>query len=182
MTWRRAGADAGHNHSAAPLPQRRVRAVLPPALTASLDAGRHGRAQEYKNVGRNAELRNFADISISACGRSPRSPKTSPAPELCKAVSVSRQIASHWRKPIVTKARLPRPPGGRTRATRVRSSSGPCARTRDEIERPVSPLASHRLGWTCPTALPPASRAGRAPKLPLEQADERHATAGSLVR
>jgi hypothetical protein len=70
MTWRRAGADAGHNHSAAPLPQRRVRAVLPPALTASLDAGRDGRAQEYKNVGRNAELRNFADISISACGRS----------------------------------------------------------------------------------------------------------------
>jgi pimeloyl-ACP methyl ester carboxylesterase len=33
-----------------------------------------------------------------------------------------------------------------------------------------------------PTALPPASRAGRAPKLPLERADERHATAGSLVR
>src|SRR5262245_12920533 len=50
MTWRRAGADAGHNHSAAPLPQRRVRAVLPPALTASLDTGRDGRAQEYKNV------------------------------------------------------------------------------------------------------------------------------------
>src|SRR5262245_27933019 len=112
----------------------------------------------------------------------PRSPKALSAPELCKAVSVSRQIASHWHKPIVTKARPPRPPGARTRATRVRSSSGPCARTRDEIERPVSPLASHRLGWTCPTALPPASRAGRAPKLPLEQADERHATAGSLVR
>jgi hypothetical protein len=74
MTWRRAGADgklidtAGHNHSVAPLPQRRVRAVLPPALTASLDGGRDGRAQEHKNVGRNAAIRNFADISMISCG------------------------------------------------------------------------------------------------------------------
>ena len=68
MTWRRAGADAGHNHSAVPLPQRRVRAVLPPALTASPDGGRDGRAQEHKNVGRNAEIRNFADMSMIECG------------------------------------------------------------------------------------------------------------------
>ena len=78
MTRRRAGADgklidtAGHNHSAVPLPQRRVRAVLPPALTASPDGGRDGRAQEHKNVGRNAEIRNFADMSMIACGRSIR--------------------------------------------------------------------------------------------------------------
>jgi hypothetical protein len=58
----------------------------------------------------------------------PRSPKTSPAPELCKAVYVSRQIASHWRRLIVTKARPPRPPGARTRTTRVRGGLEPPTR------------------------------------------------------
>src|SRR5215467_11799411 len=47
------------------------------------------------------------------------------------------------------------------------------------IESLVSSLA--RSAWTCPTVLPPASRGGRAPKLLLERAGERHAAAGSLV-
>src|SRR5215469_7660936 len=107
----------------------------------------------------------------------PTSPKTSPAPEWCKAASVSRRIASHWRKPTATKARPRRPPGARTHATRVRCCPGLCARTRDEIEWLVSPPVSHHSAWTCPTALPPASRAGRAAKLLLERAGERHAAA-----
>src|SRR5262245_42783293 len=111
----------------------------------------------------------------------PTSPKTPPAREWCKAGSVSRWFASHWRKSTATKTRPRRPPVAKIRATRVRSSPGPFARMRDEIESLVSSPVSHRSAWTCPTALPPASRAGRAPKLLLERAGERHAAAGSLV-
>ena len=83
----------------------------------------------------------------------PTSAKTSPASDWCKAESACLGIASHRRKPTVTKAPPRRPPGTRTRATHVRNSSGPCARMRDEIESLIRPLASYRSASTCLTAL-----------------------------
>src|SRR5262245_55857622 len=164
------------------LPGRQRRAIARTARPCDKnDARRTGRSVSFRCgaqvIRTRAAVGGFWPPSRRAS--CPTSPKTSPAPEWCKAASVSRWFASHWRKSTATKARPRRPPVAKTRVTLVRSSPDPCARTRDEIESLVSSLA--RSAWTCPTALPPASRAGRAPKLLLERAGERHAAAGSLV-
>src|SRR5439155_25066282 len=145
----RAALAAAFNAEPLPtgLPGRQRRAIDRTALPCDKnDARRTGRSEPFRCGARvirtRAAVGGFWPPSRRASY--PTCPKTSPAPEWCKAASVSRQIASHWRKPTVTKARPRHLPGARTRATRVRSSPGPCARTRDEIESPVSSLASHR--------------------------------------